>query len=51
VSTDCSEQQDRSAGNTERINELKAQWDLWKKDVMVGRTPSYSDKTNKAITP
>jgi arylsulfatase A-like enzyme len=51
LETDASEQQDRSAGNSERIIALKAQWDSWKKDVMGGRTPSYSDKRNKATAP
>ncbi|MEI6646857.1 MAG: sulfatase-like hydrolase/transferase [bacterium] len=51
LETDASEQQDRSAGNAERINELKTAWDSWKKDIMGGRPPSYSDRTNKATAP
>jgi len=51
LETDVSEQQDRSADNAERINEMKAAWAVWKMDVMAGRTPIYSDKTNKATAP
>jgi arylsulfatase A-like enzyme len=51
LSTDCSEQKDRSEGNAERINEMKAAWNSWKTDVLGGRTPSYSDKINKVTAP
>jgi len=51
LETDANEQHDRSADNTERINELKAEWNSWKKDVMGGRTPIYADKMNQATAP
>lgn len=51
LSTDSSEQQDRSAGNSERMNDMKAAWAAWKKDVMGGRTPVYADKMNPATAP
>lgn len=51
VSADSSEQHDLSEGNSERIKELKAAWDIWKKDVMGGRTPIYADKKHISTAP